>query len=147
MIVPLRKQEQSEKGTWVQSMRKLKNGQSGICLRHISPLGIALPAFAQGFGAATPPSLFKLPTSLKLRRDKSARRPRLRSAAKAGCVPDFMRPITRHPFWSSSNRLSTTILKRPAIYPQSLFSAKARPDPDFRYFSNSKAFSSFEKAT
>jgi hypothetical protein len=35
-IVPLRKQEQSEKETLVQSMRKLNNGQSGMCLRHIN---------------------------------------------------------------------------------------------------------------
>ena len=36
-IVALRKQEQSERGgSFVQSMQKLKNGQSGICLRHIN---------------------------------------------------------------------------------------------------------------
>ena len=47
----------------------------------------------------------------------------------------------------NTDGLLTTILKSPANYPQSLFSAKARPDPDFRYLSNAKAFSSFEKAT
>ena len=36
VIVALRKKEQSEKGTWVQVMRKIRNGQSGICLRHIN---------------------------------------------------------------------------------------------------------------
>jgi len=36
VIVALRKKEQSEKGTWVQGMRKIRNGQSGMCLRHIN---------------------------------------------------------------------------------------------------------------
>ncbi|MBW2341322.1 MAG: hypothetical protein JRF50_13435 [Deltaproteobacteria bacterium] len=35
-------------------MRKSKNGQSGMCLRHISPLRIALPTFAIGYGAVNP---------------------------------------------------------------------------------------------
>ena len=88
---------------------------------------------------------------VRSRDDKMEHAKKKPTFAEGFCGPrpglKFIKPFRRHPFWSSSNRLSTTILKRPANYPQSLFSAKARPDPDFRYFSNSKAFSSFEKAT